>query len=168
MPNLTQFRISESNTMKNLPLTIDGIPNLRNDLVLASMLDVAGIHFTEVLNRIGTNEGQASMHDLQLLVHVHGLLQQIRHCIPVSQDPDDARAVSRAICDEIRDHQEEHRRANERDADALREIAREMNLEAEMDAYLSQIGVRPSASSAADDILRDLRESGTIEGTRAV
>lgn len=168
MPNLTQFRISESNTMKNLPLTIDGIPNLRNDIVLASMLDVAGIHFTDVLNRIGKNEGQASMHDLQILVHVHGLLQQIRHCIPVSQDPDDARAVSRAICDEIRDHQEATRSAVERDADALREIARELNLEAEVDAYLSRIGVRPSASSAADDILRDLRESGTIGGTRAV
>lgn len=154
--------------MKNLPLTIDGIPNLRNDIVLASMLDVVGMHFTDALNRIGKNEGQATMDDLQLLVHVHGLLQQIRHCIPVSQDPEDARSVSFAILQEIREHQEASRSAVEREADALREYAREMNLEAEMDAYLSKIGARPSVSSAADDILRDLRESGTIGGTRAV
>jgi len=154
--------------MQNLPLTIDGVPNLRNDIVLASMLDVAGIHFTDALNRIGKNEGQASMDDLLLLVHVHGLLQHIRHCIPVTQSVDEARSVSFAICDEIREHQEASRAAVERDASALREWARETNLEAEVDAYLSQMGVRPSASSAADDILRELRESGTIEGTRAV
>jgi hypothetical protein len=153
---------------KNLPLTIDGIPNLRNELVLASMLDVAGIHLTDVLNRIGANDGQATEDDLMRLVHVHGLFQQIRNCVPISQDPEDARDVCLTICNEIKQHQEMMRSHLAKDADALREYARGLNLEAEMDAYLSQMGVRPSVSSTADDILRDLRETGTIGGSRAV
>lgn len=165
---LSLSTFSESNTMNNLPLTINGIPNIQNNLVLASMLDVIGIHLTDVMNRVGEREGIMEASDMYTMIAVHGLLQEFRHCIPVSQTREEACAISKQICAEIATHQESNHEALERETAELREYARTIGQEASVDAYLASMGIRPSASDAADDILRDLRESGTIGGSRAV
>ena len=165
---LSLSTFSESNTMNNLPLTINGIPNIQNNLVLASMLDVIGIHLTDVMNRVGEQEGIMENSDMHTMLAVHGLLQELRHCIPIAQTPNQARDISKQICAELFAHQESNREALERETAELREFARTIGQEASVDAYLASMGIRPTASDAADDILRDLRESGTIGGSRAV
>lgn len=165
---LSLSTFSESNTMNNLPLTINGIPNIQNNLVLASMLDVIGIHLTDVMNRVGDQEGIMEVSDMHTMIAVHGLLQEFRHCIPVSQTREEACAISKQICAEIATHHESNREALERETAELREFARTLGMEDQVDAYLASVGMRPTASDAADDILRDLRESGTIGGSRAV
>lgn len=154
--------------MNNLPLTINGIPNIQNNLVLASMLDIVGLHLTNIMNNLGAQEGVMEIEDMRDMIAVHGLLQELRHCIPISQTPNQARNISKQICAEIATHQESNHEALERETAELREFARTIGQEASVDAYLASMGIRPSASDAADDILRDLRESGTIGGSRAV
>ena len=166
--NLSLSTFSESNTMNNLPLTINGIPNIQNNLVLASMLDIVGLHLTNIMNNLGAQEGVMEIEDMRDMIAVHGLLQELRHCIPISQTPNQARNISKQICAELATHQESNREALERETAELREFARTIGQEASVDAYLASMGIRPTASDAADDILRDLRESGTIGGSRAV
>ena len=165
---LSLSTFSESNTMNNLPLTINGIPNIQNNLVLASMLDIVGLHLTDIMNNVGAQKGVMEIEDMHNMIAVHGLLQELRHCIPVSQTRKEACAISKQICAELATHQESNREALERETAELREFARTIGQEASVDAYLASMGIRPTASDAADDILRDLRESGTIGGSRAV
>lgn len=157
-----------SNNHNNLPLTINGIPNIQNNLVLASMLDVVGMSLTDVMNKVGASQGIMEVDDMHTMIAIHGLLQELRHCVPVTQNPDEARKISKQICAEIFAHQEDNREAFERETAELRDFARTLGMEDQVDAYLASVGVRPSASDTADDILRELRESGTIGGSRAV
>ena len=165
---LSLSTFSESNTMNNLPLTINGIPNIQNNLVLASMLDIVGIHLTNIMNNLGAQEGVMEIEDMRDMIAVHGLLQELRHCIPISQTPNQARDISKQICAEILTHQADHCAQLERETSEIREFARTLGMEDQVDAYLASMGIRPTASDAADEILRDLRESGTIGGSRAV
>jgi hypothetical protein len=54
------------------------------------------------------------------------------------------------------------------DAEKIRAIAKELGIEDYAEEFLREQGIAPSVSDAADEILRDLRETGTIGGSRAV
>ena len=72
------------------------------------------------------------------------------------------------ILKEMDDHKIAMRNQVAQDADMLRAAGKAFGLENEVNEYLASFGVKPSVSDAADDILRDLRETGTIGGSRAV
>ena len=172
MANLTHLNLSESNTMNNLPLTINGIPNYKNDLVLAALIDTVGINLTKSLNELVP----ANAHDpvvlteewIRNLVNVQILLQQLRHSIPVNSTVPETHELVSVILDEMAAHRRKSKAMLQNDVEKIRAIAKELGIEDYAEQFLREQGIAPSVSDAADEILRDLRETGTIGGSRAV
>ena len=71
-----------SNNKNNLPLTIDGNPNYKNDAVLASIIDVVGLNLTRALNSMAATSHPdgfvVSNYDAETLVSIQKLLQAFR------------------------------------------------------------------------------------------
>ena len=170
---------------KNNNLTVNGFPNLHNDIVLAALLDTVGLTLTRILNDIGQRayaagvdyDGTITADEAQALISSQQLLQQMRHSIPVSSTVQDVREVTRKILDEMDAYKHKSAESLTRDVAAIMTLAKEMGLEDLAEDFLREQGllshleretIQPSASDVADSILYDLRETGTIGGTRAV
>lgn len=161
----------------NDKLTIDGFPNLRNDLVLAALLDTIGINLTNIVNAIARRamdegcceDALITIDQVTNLVAIQGLLQGMRQSVPVDHTRDDVNDLTRVILDEMDAHKKARKASLT--ADAARDIrarAKELGIEEYAEEFLREQGIAPSVSDAADAILNDLRESGTIGGSRAV
>jgi AraC-like DNA-binding protein len=72
------------------------------------------------------------------------------------------------ILDEMAAHKRKSKSMLQNDAEKIRAIAKELGIEDYAEEFLREQGIAPSVSDAADEILRDLRETGTIGGSRAV
>jgi hypothetical protein len=161
----------------NNKLTIDGFPNLHNDQVLAALLDTIGINLTNIVNTItirAISEGRQSddafitIDQVHNLAAIQGLLQSIRHSVPVSHTRDEVNAITRKVLDEMDAHRKSRDSILRQDVEKIRAIAKELGIEDYAEQFLREQGIAPSASDVADSILNDLRESGTIGGSRAV
>ncbi len=154
----------------NLPLSVNGVPNTHNPLVVAGMLDIIGINLTHTLNDIGAS-GYMGENDVRVLVNVQKLLRNLRDVYGAQHDASD-NCVD--IAQDVHDEIEKYRSENPTDIDAelqsIREVARQLGIEDLFDQYLAETknSLRPSVSATADAILNDLRESGSIGGHRAV
>lgn len=165
----------------NLPFTINGFPNLDNPSVLAGLLDCVGMNVTMTLNDIGTRSNisgsfKVTEDELRILVASQKLLRMMRdavseqHNLPSSQ-VDVCFTVLNEI-DAFRAEQMDQLDANEQ---RILELAKQMGVEREAQAFIQSKRAEYSApprktlaADAADAILRDLRESGIIGGSRAV
>ena len=161
----------------NNKLTIDGFPNLHNDQVMAALLDTIGINLTNIVNAItirAISEGRQSddafitIDQVHALVAIQGLLQSIRHSVPVSHTRDEVSVITRKVLDEMDAHRKSRDSVLRQDVEKIRAIAKELGIEDYAEQFLREQGIAPSASDVADSILNDLRESGTIGGSRAV
>lgn len=154
----------------NLPLSVNGVPNTHNPLVVAGILDIIGINLTNTLNDIGAN-GRMGETDVRVLVNVQKLLRNLRDTYGMQHDASD-NCVD--IAQDVHDEIAKYRSENPFDVDAelrsIREVARQLGIEDLFDQYLAETknSMKPSLSDAADAILNDLRESGSIGGHRAV
>ena len=172
------FTLSESNNMSNNndKLTIDGFPNLRNDQVLAALLDTVGINLTNIVNAItlrAMDEGRGedaliTIDQVTNLIAIQGLLQGMRQSVPVDHTRDEVHELTRVILDEMDAHKKAYKASLAADAAKIRAFAKELGIEDYAEEFLREQGIAPSVSDAADEILRDLRETGTIGGSRAV
>lgn len=169
----------------NLPLTIDGNPNLDNPSVLAGLLDCAGMNLTMTLNDIGARANAAtnpddsitiSAQEAYTLIGVQKLLRLMRDSVAVQHELSSSQVdICDAVMREVDAHNAKMHASLDATEDRIREMAKALGLENEFDQFLAakrnQYGVAPrktSVADAADAILNDLRESGTIGGTRAV
>jgi len=158
--------------MNKLPLTINGIPNYKNDIVLAALIDTVGINLTKSLNELVP----ANVHDpvvlteewIRNLVNVQILLQELRHSIPVNSTVPETHDLVSVILDEMAAYKRKSKAMLQNDAEKIRAIAKELGIEDYAEEFLREQGIAPSVSDAADAILNDLRETGTIGGSRAV
>ena len=176
-----------SNTMsnKNNNLTINGFPNLHNDIVLAALLDTVGLTLTRILNDIGQRayaagvdyEGTITIDEMQVLISSQRLLQEMRSSIPVSSTVENVREVTGKILDEMDAYKHKSTESLAYDVAAIMTLAKEMGMEDLAKDFLREQGllsqreretIQPSAADVADSILNDLRETGTIGGSRAV
>lgn len=171
----------------NLPFTINGLPNLNNPSVLAGILDCAGMNLTMTLNDIGSRGNALHPNDpdahltitateAHILVSVQKLLRMMRDAVGEQHDlPSSQVDVCFTVLNEI----DAFRAQAIADLDAseqrILELAKQMGLEREARDFIQSKRAehkipprKTSAADAADAILRDLRESGTIGGTRAV
>jgi hypothetical protein len=175
----TLSHFQESNTMsnKNNNLTINGFPNLHNDIVLAALLDTVGLTLTRILNDIGQRayaagvdyEGTITIDEMQVLISSQRLLQEMRSSIPVSSTVENVREVTGKILDEMDAYKHKSTESLARDVAAIRALAKEMGIENFAEDFLrAHDMIQPSAADVADSILNDLRETGTIGGSRAV
>lgn len=170
---------------KNNNLTINGFPNLHNDVVLAALLDTVGLTLTRILNDIGQRayaagvdyEGTITIDEAQALISTQRLLQEMRSSIPVSSTVQDVREVTGKILDEMDAYKHKSTESLARDVAAIMTLAKEMGMEDLAEDFLREQGllsqreretIQPSAADVADSILNDLRETGTIGGSRAV
>ncbi len=154
----------------NLPLTINGVPNTSNPFAVAGILDVAGINLTHTLNEIGVR-GYVTPDDMRIVVGVQKLLKNLRDVYGAQQDVNESCVDwAQQLEDEIREYKEKNAPNIQKELDSVREVARQFGIEDLFDQYLAetQNSMRPSVSDAADAILNDLRESGSIGGHRAV
>jgi hypothetical protein len=158
-------------------LTIDGFPNLHNDQVMAALLDTIGINLTNIVNTItirAISEGRQSddafitIDQVHALASIQGLLQSIRHSVPVSHTRDEVSVITRMVLDEMDAHRNSRDSVLRQDVEKIRAIAKELGIEDYAEQFLRERGIAPSTSDVADSILNDLRESGTIGGSRAV
>jgi hypothetical protein len=187
----TLSHFQESNTMsntmsnKNNNLTINGFPNLHNDIVLAALLDTVGLTLTRILNDIGQRayaagvdyEGTITIDEMQVLISSQRLLQEMRSSIPVSSTVENVREVTGKILDEMDAYKHKSTESLAYDVAAIMTLAKEMGMEDLAKDFLREQGllsqreretIQPSAADVADSILNDLRETGTIGGSRAV
>jgi hypothetical protein len=72
------------------------------------------------------------------------------------------------VLDEMDAHRKSRDSVLRQDVEKIRAIAKELGIEDYAEQFLREQGIAPSASDVADSILNDLRESGTIGGSRAV
>lgn len=154
----------------NLPLTIDGVPNTSNPLVIAGILDVIGINLTLTLNDIGAR-GSVTGDDARVLIGVQNLLKNLREVYGDQHDVNESCVDwAEQLKDEIREYKEKNAPNLEKEIESVREVARQLGIEDLFDQYLAETrnSLRPSVSDAADAILNDLRASGSIGGSRAV
>lgn len=166
------------NSNNNIPpMTIRGLPNISNTRTVACLLDLIGGNLTPIFNQIlndpnnGLNRNQRGT-----LIAVHMTLKEMRKAC-VDADPscaDDLAHLTSVMHEECRQYEEQLDRDILANAEALRDQVRDIGIDIrEFDNMIGEIqnrvGVeKPSASDLADEILRDLRESGTIGGARAV
>jgi hypothetical protein len=182
---LSHFQESNNMSNKNNNLTINGFPNLHNDIVLAALLDTVGLTLTRILNDIGQRayaagvdyEGTITIDEMQVLISSQRLLQEMRSSIPVSSTVENVREVTGKILDEMDAYKHKSTESLTRDVAAIMTLAKEMGMEDLAKDFLREQSllsqreretIQPSAADVADSILNDLRETGTIGGSRAV
>ena len=157
--------------MKNLPLTIDGVPNTSNPFVVVGILDVIGINLTNTLNDIGAR-GSVTGDDARMLIGVQQLLRNLRDTYGWQHDVSDSCVdVAQLMDEEIRAHREKRDATLALELEEMRKIAKQLGIENIFAKYAEDFGVKvskPSAADVADSILDDLRTSGSIGGSRAV
>lgn len=183
-----------------LPLSLNGVPNLRNDCVLAAMLDTLGTLFTANLNRVilraqaeGKNlhsddEFTIDAEELSTLIAVQKGLRNFRDIVERNNPSWGSRNLAELmipILDATDGEQLEKEREFVRLAETMLPFLRSENdpvsqeLAAKTEEELTRARENiariesrqrnsESPSDAADRILRELNESGTIGGNRAV
>jgi hypothetical protein len=162
----------------NDKLTVNGIPNIKNPIVLGALLDTVGINLTNTLNAItlraqadgADDEGTIIMLEMQTLVTIQQLLQQLRYSVDATFDNmDEVRAITGVILDEMDAWKKANKATMMDDIAKIRAIAKELGIEDYAEDFLREHDmIQPSAADVADSILNDLRETGTIGGSRAV
>lgn len=185
-----------------LPLSHNGAPNLRNDCVLAAMLDTLGTLYTATLNAVilrAQENGQSLLSDdeftitgeeIQTLAAVQKGLRNFRDIVGRNNPSWGNRNLSELMPAILRetDHQQSEAdrefikmaeailpmfyndiKIGVADAETRDIVRRTEDAIREAKARIARTeSHNESPSDAADRILRELNESGTIGGNRAV
>lgn len=166
-----------SNSNNIPPMTIRGLPNINNTRTVACLLDLVGGNLTPIFNQLLSDpDSGLDRNQRATLIAVHMTLKEMRKaCVDAdSSCADDLAHLTSVMHEECRQYEDQLDRDILANADALRDQVHDIGIDIkEFDNMIGEIqnrvGVeKPSASDLADEILRDLRESGTIGGARAV